>query len=105
MSTINTDHPRVICLFGYFQVSYASADFDLSIADGPNIDKGFMMKGRVNILGWEIYAHVKLSDVVRATVGGNCMKYRQPYWYPKTTLLCGAFLSKHFTLFAWLPAS
>ena len=105
MSTINTDHPRVICLFGYFQVSYASADFDLRIAGGPYIFKGFTMKGRVNILGWEIYAHVKLSDVVRATVGGNCMKYRQPYWYPKTTLLCGAFLSKHFTLFAWLPAS
>ena len=110
MSTINTDYPRVICLFGYFQVSYASADFDLRLADGPYIYKGFMMKGRVNILGWEIFAHVKLSDAVRATVSGNCteclhMKYRQPYWYPKTTLLCGAFLSKHFTLFAWLPAS
>ncbi|XP_020601762.1 uncharacterized protein LOC110040832 [Orbicella faveolata] len=43
--------------------SYATADFDLRIAGGPYIYKGFMIKGRVNILGWEIYAHVKLSDV------------------------------------------
>jgi len=33
-----------------------------------------MIKGRVNILGWEIYAHVKLSDVVRNTVSGNCIE-------------------------------
>lgn len=26
-----------------------------------------MIKGTVNILGWEIYAHVKLSDEVRKT--------------------------------------
>ncbi|KAL9979348.1 hypothetical protein ACROYT_G016999 [Oculina patagonica] len=42
--------------------SYATADFDLRIAGGPYIYKGFMIKGRLNILGWEIYAHVKLSE-------------------------------------------
>ena len=33
-----------------------------------------MIKGRVNILGWEIYAHVKLSDVVSYIVRGNCIE-------------------------------
>ena len=65
----------LFALFGYFQVSYASADFDLRIAGGPYIYKGFMIKGRVNILGWEIYAHVKMSDVVRITVSGNFIEF------------------------------
>ena len=30
-----------------------------------------MIKGTVNILGWEIYAHVKLSDEVRKTTDLN----------------------------------
>ena len=49
------------------QGSYAEDAFDLRIAGGPYIYKGFMIKGTVNILGWEIYAHVKLSDEVRKT--------------------------------------
>ncbi|KAJ7381185.1 hypothetical protein OS493_004785 [Desmophyllum pertusum] len=44
------------------ETSYSTDDFDLRIAGGPYIYKGFMIKGRVNILGWEIYAHIKLSD-------------------------------------------
>ncbi|XP_058970157.2 uncharacterized protein [Pocillopora verrucosa] len=44
--------------------SYSTADVDLRIAGGPYIYEGFMIKGRVNILGWEIYAHVKLSSNV-----------------------------------------
>lgn len=42
--------------------SYSTDNVDLRIAGGPYIYKGFMIKGRVNILGWEIYAHIKLSD-------------------------------------------
>jgi len=49
------------------QGSYAEDAFDLRIAGGPYIYKGFMIKGTLNILGWEIYAHVKLSDEVRKT--------------------------------------
>ena len=67
----HTDHQDLFVLSGFFQVSYASADFDLRIAGGPYIYKGFMLKGRVNILGWEIFAHVKMSDVVGYTVRGN----------------------------------
>ncbi|XP_068704567.1 uncharacterized protein [Montipora foliosa] len=44
--------------------SYSTADVDLRIAGGPFIYKGFAMKGTVNILGWEIYAEVKLSETV-----------------------------------------
>ncbi|KAL9979352.1 hypothetical protein ACROYT_G017003 [Oculina patagonica] len=42
--------------------SYSTDNVDLRIAGGPYILKGFMLKGRVNILGWEIFAHIKLSD-------------------------------------------
>ena len=51
----------------FLQGSYAEDAFDLRIAGGPYIYKGFMIKGRLNILGWSIFAHVKLSDEVRKT--------------------------------------
>ncbi|XP_048580608.1 uncharacterized protein LOC5507741 isoform X2 [Nematostella vectensis] len=43
-------------------VSYATEGVDLRIAGGPYIPEGFQLKGRVNIFGWEIYAHIKLSS-------------------------------------------
>ncbi|XP_068704515.1 uncharacterized protein [Montipora foliosa] len=42
--------------------SYSEDDFDLRIAGGPFIYKGFSIKGRVNLFGWSIYANVRLSD-------------------------------------------
>ena len=57
------------------QGSYSTDNVDLRIAGGPYIYKGFMIKGRVNILGWEIYAHVKLSDVVRGIKGFSSMSF------------------------------
>lgn len=54
--------------FILLQGSYAEDNFDLRIAGGPYIYKGFMIKGTVNILGWEIYAHVQLSDEVKKTI-------------------------------------
>ena len=57
--------PKSVIPFFFFQGSYSTDNVDLRIAGGPYIYKGFMIKGRVNILGWEIYAHIKLSDTVR----------------------------------------
>ena len=57
--------PKIVIPFFFFQGSYSTDNVDLRIAGGPYIYKGFMIKGRVNILGWEIYAHIKLSDTVR----------------------------------------
>ncbi|XP_067053119.1 uncharacterized protein [Acropora muricata] len=42
--------------------SYSTGDIDLRIAGGPYIYKGFTLKGRLNIFGWSIYAHIKLSE-------------------------------------------
>lgn len=53
--------------FYSLQGSYAEEAFDLRIANGPYIPKGFAIKGRVNTFGWSIYAHVKLSDSVNST--------------------------------------
>ena len=46
------------------QTSYSTDSVDLRTAGGPYIVKGFMIKGRVNIFGWSIFAHVKLSESV-----------------------------------------
>ena len=67
--TIHTDCCDLFLTIDLFQVAQSSADVDLRIAGGPYIYKGFAIKGRVNILGWEIYAHVKLSETVRETLG------------------------------------
>ena len=61
--------------FSLLQGSYSTDNVDLRIAGGPYIYKGFMIKGRVNILGWEIYAHVKLSDVVRGIKSLNSISF------------------------------
>lgn len=65
MLGVNVKLPKPIHETGFPETvmgSYSTDDVDLRIAGGPYIFKGFTLKGRVNIFGWEIFAHIKLSD-------------------------------------------
>ncbi|KAK3707599.1 hypothetical protein QZH41_017860, partial [Actinostola sp. cb2023] len=46
------------------KVSFSSDGVDLRAMGGPYIYKGFMIKGRVNVFGWSIFAHIQISETV-----------------------------------------
>ena len=85
LTSINSrDFPHVNNTIVILQGSYASDNVDLRIAGGPYIYKGFMIKGRVNILGYSIFAYVKYSDTVREYFGTQ-------YFCQKDKLCCVIF--------------
>ncbi|KAK3701098.1 hypothetical protein QZH41_015878, partial [Actinostola sp. cb2023] len=46
------------------KVSFSSDNVDLRAMEGPYIYKGFLIKGRVNVFGWSIFAHIQISETV-----------------------------------------